>query len=488
MPSFGDWFALITGIVYLFALVSVPSVLLQRQGRPQAAMGWLLVLLFLPGLGVLLWWAIGRRHLLRRRIRRRMATVERSGRLANLQDELPSPPEARWDLMPIHRLPDDLAEWCYAPTQDNQIELLVDVAEAYSAMEEAIRSAKQHIHLMFYIWRADSTGARFRDLLIEKAREGVEVRVLLDGVGGKEAAGRFMDPLRAAGGQVAVFMAPRILKFRLDLNFRNHRKILVTDSATAIVGGFNIGDEYGAAWCDIGVRIRGPAVDQLQDVFADDWHFTTGDDFIHTGYFGGWREHGGATQEASASKPSISPAVCSIVASGPHTTFNITHESLFMALCHAEGRIWIATPYFIPNQAIETALRTAVFRGVDVRVLIPARGDHRIVDLASRSYQPELLRSGARIFHHHGGFLHTKTIVIDDDLSIVGSANVDIRSFRLNFEVNCYVKCPVLANDLALLYKHYLRESRELTIAQIEQTPRPIRLAQAVAHLFSPLL
>ena len=486
--TWANTWKLIVLVVYLLALVSVPSVLLKRQGKPQAAMGWLLVLLFIPGLGVLLWWAIGRRHLHRRRKRRRLATEKRAGRLTELSAELPSPPEAQWDLMPIRRLPRDVAEWVYAPTSSNQIDLLVDAAEAYPAMEQAINEAQHHVHALFYIWRNDATGRHFRDLLVAKAKAGVTVRVLLDAVGSSAAGGRFMNPLREAGGQVAVFMRPKLLKLRLDLNFRNHRKIIVADSKVAIVGGLNIGDEYRGAWRDTAIRIRGPAVDQLQDVFADDWHFTTGEDFIHTGYFGGWRTKECTPTIDSPDSASDDSAVCAVVASGPHTEVNVIHDSLFLAICRAEHRIWITTPYFIPDQAILAALRSAVFRGVDVRLLLPDRGDQRLVHMASRSYQPELLRSGVRVFRYQGAFLHGKTLVLDDDLSAVGSANVDIRSFRLNFEVNCYVMSTALAASLTELYEQQCRQAREVTLAEVENRSVVMRLVEAVVHLLSPLL
>ncbi len=472
--------AIFGAAIYGIAILSVPSVLLKRRGRPQAALGWVMVLVFVPIVGVLLWWAIGRRHLHRRRKRRRLATAQRAGRLTVLRDALPSPSEAEWDVMPIRRLPPEVAEWVYAPTSSNHVELLVDADQFYPAIEEAIRDAQKHIHVLFYIWRSDATGEHFRNLLVERAKAGVQVRVLLDAVGSSSAIGRFMDPLREAGGQVAAFMRPKLLQLKLDLNFRNHRKIVVADSKVAFVGGLNIGDEYRGAWSDAAIRIRGPAVDQLQDVFADDWHFTTGEDFIHTGYFGGWRSENEAVDSASA--------ICAVVASGPHTEINVIHDLLFMAICRAQKRIWITTPYFIPDQSILAALRSAVFRGVDVRLMVPERGDQRLVHMASRSYQPELLRFGARVFRYRGGFLHAKTLVIDGDLSAVGSANVDIRSFRLNFEVNCYAKSPALAAALADLFERHSADSREVSLAETEQVSVFMRLGEAAAHLLSPLL
>ncbi len=480
-------------VVYLLALLSIPSVLLKRRGRPQAALGWVMVLFFVPGLGLFLWWAIGRRHLVRRRRRRRLAAEKLSLRLTELRAELPAVPEADWDVMPFRCLPSEEAEWAFAPTTGNQVELLVDAEQAYPAIEQMIADATHHIHILFYIWQNDATGRHFRDLLIEKARAGVEVRLLFDAVGGSNVRrGGFMDPLRASGAQVAAFMPPRIFKRSLDLNFRNHRKIVVADGCCAFVGGLNIGDEYRENWHDTGVKLQGPVVDQLQEVFADDWHFATGEDFTQTGYFAGGCGVGDSQPgDGHPSDGQAAPrerAICGIVASGPHSEFNFTREAFFIALNNAKKRIWITTPYFIPDQSIMASIRSAVFRGVDVRMLVPARGDHLLVHLAGRSYYPDLLRSGVRIFEYRGAVLHAKTVVLDDDLSIVGSANMDIRSFRLNFEVNCFVKCGELTAQLAELFERDLGKSRETSLAEVEQTSYVQRLGEAVAHLLSPLL
>ena len=482
-----DWqanaWAMFAGGIFLLALLSIPSVLLQRRGRPQAALGWVLVLFFLPLLGLFLWWAIGRRHLVRRRRKRRLAAAKLSRHLTELRAELPSARDADWAMMSLGNLPPEEAEWVFVPTAGNRVELMVDAQQAYPAIERMIREATHHVHVLFYIWRNDATGRHFRDLLVEKAREGVEVRLLVDAVGSLHVRrGGFMEPLREAGGKVASFMPPRLFKRSLELNFRNHRKILVADGRRALVGGLNIGDEYREAWHDTAVTIEGPAVDQLQEVFADDWHFATGEDFAQARYFAGGSTPGDESAE------SCERAICEIVASGPHTEFNLTREMFFVALNSAQARIWITTPYFIPDPAISAALRSALFRGVDVRILVPARGDHLLVDFASRSFYPDLLRSDVRIFQYGGAMLHAKTVVLDDDQSIVGSANMDIRSFRLNFEVSCFVKCRDLTSQLASLFEGDLGKSHEILLADVEQTSYVRRLGEAVAHLLSPML
>jgi cardiolipin synthase len=465
---------------FLLALFSIPSVLVQRRGRPQAALGWLLLLLLLPPIGLFFWWAIGRRYLVRRRRKRRRSAEKLSNRLTELRTTLAAPPEADWDFLPIQRLPQEEAEWLMVPTSGNHVDLLVDAREGYPAIEQAILDARHHVHMLFYIWRKDATGRHFRDLLIERAKDGVQVRVLYDAVGGSEVGGKFMQPLIEAGGKVGVFLPPRLLRRSLEINFRNHRKLVVCDGQAGFLGGLNIGDEYAQTIRDTMVRIEGPAVDQLQEVFAEDWYFATDEDYMDVEFLGQWR---------SSPRPREGvPAVCAIVPSGPHTEFNFTLEAFFIALCRATRRIWITTPYFIPDQTIIAALRTAVFRGVDVRLLVPATSDHRLVALASRSFYPILLQAGVRIFHYQGGLMHAKTVLLDDDLSIIGSANMDLRSFRLNFEINLFAQSRPLADELAALYERFERDSLEISWDDIQKSSFTAQFTEALAHLLSPLL
>jgi len=473
-----SWWGVLGLVVYALALLSIPSVLLQRQGRPQAALSWVLILFLVPLVGLIAWWALGRKHLHRRKRKRRRAAARITQRISQVQAAAPDPPQAQWSLLPIDHLPPEIGEWVFPPTSDNEAELLVDGAETFPAMERMIREAQEFIHVIFYIWQPDETGRFFRDLLAEKARQGVPVRLLLDAVGAAPGLGRFMNPLRAAGGEVAAFLPPLLLKRKLDWNFRNHRKLLLVDGREAVIGGMNIGDEYRGAWRDTTIRFAGPVVDQLQEVFAEDWYFATGDDFVEPSHFGRWSE----------TPPPEQKADCGLVASGPHSDVNLTHEAFSIAISSARQRIWLTTPYFIPDQVILSVLRTAVFRGVDVQLLLPERGDHLLVDLACRSYYPELLQAGVRIFEYGDGVLHSKTAVFDQDVSFVGSANMDIRSFRLNFELSCFVRSRHLADQLVAVFGHDLTSSREITTDALAHKSYFRRLSEATAHLLSPLL
>lgn len=479
-----SWWSLIATGTYILALASIPSVLLQRRGHPQSAIAWLLVLFSLPFVGLFLWWFLGRKHLTRKRRRRLKATEKVSGSLSKLRDALPALPEASWELLSLRRLPPDEAQWVFPPTFNNRVRLLRDAIQTYPAIEEAIHASTQHIHLLFYIWNDDATGRRFRDLLVEKAKQGVEVRILCDAIGSPWAGRSLMRPLIEAGGKVGIFLPTHIFKRNRYWNFRNHRKLVVADGCRGIVGGLNIGDEYTKDWHDTALEMRGPVVDQLQEVFADDWYYTTGEELSTTRYFSCYPEE----QKKNPEWGIDNEAVCGVVASGPHTRHNLTHDALFIAITQATNRVWITTPYLIPNPSIRSALRTAVYRGVDVRVMLPEVGDSRIAHWASQSYYPELLGAGVKIYEYLPYYLHAKSAVFDDDLSVVGSANIDIRSFRLNFEVSCTVRSKAFCDELAALFERDLQKCKELRYEEFEKRPLMLKLAESAAQLFSPLL
>jgi len=481
-----DWWLLFLALSYLLAVVSVPSVLLQRRGRPHSAVSWLLVLFALPWIGIILWWAIGRKYLERQRRRRRKAAARTAFALTRVREDDADATTAPLDLLPIQRMPLEEAEWVFPPTIGNRVRLLVDAAEAYPAMESAIRAARQHIHISFYIWNDDATGRAWRDLLVEKARAGVQVRLLLDGLGSRFARRRnLMRPLEQAGGEVAFFLPLTLWSSRPTINFRNHRKIVLADGCTGFLGGINIGDEYTTGWHDLALQLEGPTVDQLQETFAEDWFFATGREIVTPQIFCQWQTPEG---RAALPAPDDDQAVCSILASGPHTPHNFTHDALFLSMAQAKERVYITTPYLIPEESTMAALRTAVYRGVDVRVLVPAKSDAWVVQWAGRSYYPDLLAAGVRLYEYQPNILHAKSVVIDNDLSIVGSANIDVRSFRLNFEASCLARSKPLARRLLDLFSRNLQHSREITHEDVQRRSYLSQLGDAAAHLLSPLM
>jgi len=474
------WTALLLA-AELFALFTIPSVLLSRRGQPLAALSWTLAMVAAPFLGVLAWWLIGRSHLKRKRLRRNRAHWEVRKGFAYLRPEtLALPSDADEVFRAIRRLPEEEAGGFYAAVAGNRVTVLKDGDETYAAMERAIAGAEHHLHLLFYSFEPDATGRRFRDQLAERARSGIRVRLLLDAMGSSRTRSSFLRPIEDAGGEVAFFAPVRFLRRSLSFNFRNHRKILVADGSTAYTGGLNIGDAYLRDWRDAGLLLEGPVASQFQGVFLDDWFFATGRNLADKDHLRWCEAPGGG--------PAGGGAVCAVVAGGPDSQHNLTHDAFFLALTQARERIWITTPYFIPDPAIQAALRTAVYRGVDVRLLVPRRSDLPWTRLAGRSYFPDLLQSGVRIWEYLPAVLHGKTWVFDHDFCAAGSANLDTRSFKLNFEVTCFIREAAANTRMAQLYEQDLAQSAEVTLASLARTPASQRLLESALNLFSPLL
>lgn len=457
-------FGYLMAVSEILALLTMPSVLLRRRGQPRAALAWLLAFFALPALGVLIWWAFGRTRLERRQRLREESTQAFVGQYGPPHSESGTPFER---LLPQRAVGESIF-----PTTGNKVDLLFDGASAYPAMEEAIRAAERSVHMQFYIWRNDESGNRFLNLLTEKARAGVTVRVLVD-AWGTSGFSRTFRPLIRAGGKAAVFMPTRLYPLRAPrINFVNHRKVLVVDETVAFTGGMNIGDEYARRWHDLMVRIEGPAVRALEHVFLDDWVFATKDEVRHI-------EH-----ERS---PPCGAVACAVIASGPDREAFL-QDAYFVLLTRAEHRIWLVTPYFIPNLSLLAALRTAADRGVDVRIMLPSKSDVPLVKWASRSFYPQLLAGGVKIYEYEGEMLHAKALIVDDVISSVGSANVDTRSFRLSFEVGCVFHDRPTTATLVAWFSGLLAEARQISLTEVEQRSTLHKLAESAAHLLSPLL
>ncbi|RAL20166.1 cardiolipin synthase [Lujinxingia litoralis] len=491
-----SWSGRVLGIAF------IPTVLLQRGTRPMAALAWILTLLAVPFIGVALWWLIGRNHLRRRKRRRSRAQARISRSFVNLaQPREPAasevPDATENPLSPLSALSQARnlilhdEHGIFPPTRHNRATPLNSGPRAFDVFEEAIREAHHHIHFEFFIWRDDATGRRFRDLLAERARAGVEVRVLYDAIGSKGIRRAFLKPLIDAGARVASFLPVRLLERRLRVNFRNHRKLLIVDSRVGFTGGVNIADDY-LEWFDMAVELKGPVVYQLQEVFAEDWHFATGEDLADERYFSGLSEYDSPDDETSQEDASDAvrdlPAIARVVSSGPDDTLNTIHKMFFLAITSASERFYLVTPYFVPDSAIMTALQTAAMRGVDVRIIVPQQSDVPVTQHAGRSYWEGLLEVGIRIFEYRDQVLHAKLIVHDRDHVFMGSANMDIRSFRLNFETNCVLESHPLNRQMCRLFLETQARSTEIQLAGHRARHYRTRLLEGVARLLSPLL
>ena len=480
--SASDVFQVLWTLSWVGALLTVPSVLLQRAGRPIAAVSWILALFALPALALAAWWLFGRVHLRGRVRRRRGSSLSTVRSLSEIRRDIPaskaehSKPQRSASLLAPH-LPEEMIDSVFPAAPGNRVSLLTSVAEVQQAWTDLVREAEHHLHLLFYIWRDDRTGRVLRDLLIEKARQSVQVRVVHDAVGSFGLPSDFFTDLIRCGGQVARFMPIRLVSATPTLNFRNHRKLIIADGRKACTGGVNVGDEF-TEWKDLGIVISGPGVNQLQEAFIDDWYFTTGEELASSRFFFSQPPLPGADQGA---------AICETIVSGPDQAFNSTREMVFLAVTQCRQRLWIATPYFVPDEALLLALRTAVYRGVDVRVVLPAYNNHPLVRRASCAFYPELFKGGVRIFEYQG-MSHAKAMLLDDNGVLIGSANLDIRSFRLNFELSTFVHDTGLNRDLEAWLDRLLADADEMVADDFKQLPPGTRLVNVAAHLLSPLL
>jgi cardiolipin synthase len=431
---------------------------------PQGAVGWALGLLLLPYVTLLPYLYLG------------------SSRFLGYHVGHPVPPPAR--PMPAN-VTVDPACGRYAAISalqrrpfrgGHRLRLLVGGDAAFDAMFGAMAVAEHCLLVQFFIIHDDQLGRRLQEILLRRAAAGVRVCVLFDGVGSHALPPRYVETLRAGGVEIHRFATHR-WRNRFQLNFRNHRKIVVVDDKCGFVGGLNVGDEYLglkpplAPWRDTMLEVRGPAVADLQELFADDWQWITGQ-----------------PPPLLPVPPGDGEASALVVAAGPADRLETGSLFFTAAINAARERVWLSTPYFVPDTAVRSALQLAVLRGVDVRVLIPSRPDHRTVFLASTLHAHQALRAGIQVFRYRPGFLHQKALLIDRDCAAVGSMNLDSRSFRLNFEVGVMAVDPAFAGTMEAMLLEDFAHSQPVTAREYHEAPYLRRVAMHVARLFDPLL
>ena len=365
-------------------------------------------------------------------------------------------------------------------TYGNRVELYVDGESAFAAIFDAIEAAQSYVLVQFFIVRDDELGRRLQDLLIRKVRSGVAVYFLYDQLGSRKLPNRAIRKYREVGVRIAAFRSSRWFGNPLQVNFRNHRKIVVVDGDRAFVGGLNVGDEYlgksrkYGPWRDTHVQVEGPSADALQLIFAEDWNWAT--DQTIDGLE--WETRVAADGDADVL----------VLASGPADEFETCNLMFVHAIHSAEKRFWIASPYFVPNAEVVSALQVAGLRGVDVRILLPANPDHFMVYLASFYLMKVTGGEGIRFFRYTEGFMHQKAFLIDHFGVGVGTANLDNRSFRLNFEVTLLSVNERLAAETQAMFERDMKNAREVSHDEIDRRSLPFKMAAAGARLLSPIL
>jgi cardiolipin synthase len=475
----------VLGVVFeVIAFALIPFVLVRRK-EPSSTIAWILALVFLPALGAILFVAFGRDRvrLPARRKRELDALV-----LAELAAHAPSVVAAPGEALLAPGLTDlELALFRVAaqltqgrPSGGNAVTPLFGGNDAYAAMGLAIDAARHHVHAEFYLIRNDATGEWFKERLLAAAARGVEVRLLCDAFGCFALRSRYLRELRKGGVRVATFLPMHSLLLQ-PVNLRNHRKIVVVDGEVAFTGGLNIGDEYRGqmagvgAWLDVHMRVDGPAARDLQRIFIQDWTFASKETLTPSSYF-------------PAAPPARGAALVAIVPSGPDTRTEAIERLFFGAIAGAHDRVWMTTPYFVPDQAITVAMELAAMRGVDVKLILPHHSNHAVTFHAGRSFYEPLLEAGVKLYEFLPGMVHAKTMVVDRAVSLVGSANMDLRSFRLNFEVHALAHDALLAQRLEETFNRDLEQSRLVSLADWRKRPARARIYEGASRLVSPLL
>ncbi|WP_017903019.1 cardiolipin synthase [Pseudomonas asplenii] len=468
---------LIALIHTLGSIAAIHAVLTVRTA--QGSIAWALSLVFIPYLTLIPYLVFGRSTFDAYIKARRQANVEMRKAIADLnwrpwvEEALAarnSQAYAALRAMPkLGRMP------CLA---NNQVRLLVNGEATFEAIFQAIEQARHAVLVQFFIIHDDQLGRRLHNLLRKKAGEGVEVYLLYDGIGSHALPHDYVDSLRGGGVRVKAFATRSGWLNRFQVNFRNHRKVVVVDGLVGFVGGHNVGDEYLGSkpplspWRDTHVQVSGPVVACLQESFAEDWFWA-------------------ARQLPPLILPDTYPddgVLCQLLASGPADSFETCSLFFVEAIHAARERVWITSPYFIPDEAVFAALRLAVLRGVDVRLLLPSRPDHRIVYAASSLYAFEAVRAGVRVFRYGPGFLHQKVVLVDNEISAIGSANLDNRSFRLNFELMLLTVDPAFADEVENMLLKDFDLAREVTHEDSRETHRLQQLGMRIARLISPIL
>lgn len=472
-------------IGYAISILVVVILIVLENRSPLKTISWVLVLLLLPGLGFIFYIFFGQNFRKEKIIARKgLRDHYRLNYVAHAQinkivaGDLEGNNLAKETTGIVRLL---LNNSSAIVTTGNEVTFLHNGIDKFEALIRELKKAKSFIHLQYYIFAEDKIGTRVKEILKDKARRGVEVRLIVDDVGSWELKSSFYEEMREAGIEVYSFLEVRFPLLTSKVNYRNHRKIVVIDGHVGFIGGYNIADRYKdgdmstyGIWRDTHIMISGDAVNSLQSVFLTDWYFVSQSELIDSRYF-------------PVSRP-VGNKVIQITASGPDSDWPGIMMGIFQTIVTARDYVYIATPYFMPSESVLFALKTAALSGVDVRILIPEKSDAFITLLCSRSYIREMLEAGVQFYFYQKGFLHSKTLVSDDNISIVGSANMDFRSFEQNFEATAFIYDKAAALEMKETFFKDQSNSEVVLLPEWIDRPYHEKVKESFARLFSPLL
>lgn len=471
----GQMATVLFDMLYFGAVFSTIVVIVLDNRNPVKTLAWILVLLFLPFVGLVFYFFFGRSQ------RRERIISQKS------YDTLLKKPMAEYLAQDVSDIPDAysrLVRFFFHtnqafPFEGNAISVYTEGYTKLQSLLRELQKAKHHIHMEYYIFEDDAIGRMIRDVLIEKAAQGVEVRVIYDDVGCWHVPHRFFEEMCSAGIEVRSFLKVRFPLFTSKVNYRNHRKIVVIDGRVGFIGGMNLAERYmrgfsWGIWRDTHIKVEGKAVHGLQTTFLLDWYFVDRTLITASCYFPCLDTVGNSTVQ--------------IVTSEPVGPWKEIMQGLTMAITHARKYFYMQTPYFLPTEQILAAMQTAALSGVDVRLMLPERADNRITHLGSHSYLADIMQAGVKVYFYKKGFLHSKLMVSDDLLSTVGSTNLDFRSFEHNFEVNAFIYDMDTALELKEIFLQDQRESVQIHLKNWTRRSWRQKTAESVVRLLAPLL
>ncbi|WP_270880940.1 cardiolipin synthase [Paenibacillus aestuarii] len=483
------WMTNLFSFLFIINFILALTVVFLERRNVAATWSWLMVLLFIPILGFVLYVIFGqnlsRRKLYKwnKRMLERVKQIAADQRQRLTDGTMPylDPMVSQYrDLIYMNVSTNDSFL-----TQDNDVQIFTDGVSKFDNLIANIEQAESHIHIQYYIVKNDDLGRRVMAALTRKARQGVRVRFLYDDIGSRSLKDAFFREFLHEGGEIAAFFPSRIPYLNYRVNYRNHRKLVIIDGKIGYMGGFNIGNEYLGLdprfgfWRDTHLRLTGSVIRSLQSRFILDWNLASSSPVdIESGiYFPEWTEH-----DVRGQVP------MQIVASGPNETWPHFVFTFLKMIHTAKKRILLQTPYFIPEESMLNALRIAALSGIDVRIMIPQKADHLFVHWASLYYVGELLQAGVKCYLYDYGFLHAKTIVVDGQMASVGTANFDIRSLRLNFETNAIIYHAETAKKLENIFWRDMEGCLELTMEAYDERSLRIRFLESISKLISPIL
>ncbi len=471
-------FIYILEIFLVLLAIGAFLVIIFENDKPSRQFAWILIVFFIPVFGLILYALFGQN--------RRKRKIYSYDKVIKMQQVAKS----NVDLETLNRVGLEnrhlnliklLHRNAYAiPYVMNKIEVLGDGKTTFDAFIQALKEAKEHIHLEFYIIGDDNISNQIREILIQKAKEGVKVKIIYDYLGSFTLSKKYINSLRAAGVEMRSFLPLKFSFIRSHINNRNHRKMIIIDGKVGFIGGLNLADRYlhGNAlgvWRDTFLRIEGAAVHGIQMQFLIDWGFVTGEAILDKQYY-------------PESELFPTENLVQIVSSGPDSDNSAILQGIVAALTSARDYAYIHTPYFVPNETLYNTMKIVAMSGVDVRLMIPHKSDSPVVTASMASYLEEMMEAGVKVLRYSGGFLHSKSIVIDDMISIVGSSNLDERSFETNFEANAFVLCRETAKITRKLFEEDSEHCIMLDLERWQKRKLGHKFKERLARLFSPLM